>query len=186
MREGDRRALHLWWELRTTGLLHMIHPAHSSAPCPSYCMSNHLSRRRDICDLFTHTGYGVMKFLQLAQCSTTFFFTVLQVFLLMYKKLNVWDHQHPNSLHEYSCLSSSTCDHALITQPAHLQRNISLSSLWMNGIEFIALLQSYKGNIPCIQFVFNLHFHEKTKECRIALYHPLCHQPLNGSSEDNR
>lgn len=50
MREGDRGALHLWRELRTTRLLHMIHSAHGGEPCPSYCMSNHLSRQRDIFD----------------------------------------------------------------------------------------------------------------------------------------
>lgn len=68
MREGDRGTLHPWWELRTTRLLQStIQPALSSAPCPPYCMQNHLSRQRETCDSLMHADYGKVKFSQHAQ-----------------------------------------------------------------------------------------------------------------------
>lgn len=85
MREGDRGALHSWWELRTTRLLQStIHSALSSAPCPSYCMQNHLSRHRETCNPLMHADYGVIKFSQLAQCFTSFL-PALLFFLLINK-----------------------------------------------------------------------------------------------------
>lgn len=72
-RERDRSALHPWQELRTTrSLQSTIHPALSCAPCPPYCMQNHLSRHKENRDPQMQADYDVIKLSQHARCFTSF------------------------------------------------------------------------------------------------------------------
>lgn len=93
---------------RTTRLLQStIHHALSSAPCPSYCMQNHLSRHKETCDSLMHADYCVIKFSQHARCFTSFL-PALHFPLLRNKQLKAWDHQY--SLHEYSSFPTPVFD----------------------------------------------------------------------------
>lgn len=157
-REVDRGALHPWWELGTTRLPQfMIHPALTSAPC----MPNHLFRQRETRDPVMHADHSVIKFNSFGASSYSALFCTSSC-----SYINSWTPGSPISKQPswvltlffytvWSCTDSKSSTFTMACPGCE----------WM----ILNLYSFYKGNIPSVQLVFNLHFLENTKECLITL-----------------